>query len=163
MRDDDAFLEFVAARTQALRRTAYFMCGDWHHAKDAVQAALIKLYQQPPRDWGAAEAWVRTVLVRTIISDSRRPWRRHERPSDDLPDKAASTTPDQVGDRALLLDALRRLPARQRAVVVLRFWDQMSVAEVARSLHLSEGTVKSHTSRGLKALRIDLEHTHEPV
>jgi RNA polymerase sigma-70 factor (sigma-E family) len=158
MRDDQRYRDFVVARAPALRRTAFLVCGDWHRAEDAVQAVLVQLYVRPPRVWDAADAWVRTALVRKLVDESRRSWRRREHPTDELPERAA--LPDAAhGDRDVLLAALRLLPARQRAVVVLRYWEDMSVTETAAALDLNEGTVKSHASRGLAALRLQLEGT----
>ena len=160
MRDEDRYREYVVARAAALRRTAFLLCGDWHRAEDAVQHVLIALYVSPPRQWQAVDAWVRTALVRRLVDESRRPWRRHERPAPQLPDTAQAAAGDEAsGERAVLLAALAALPARQRAVVVLRYWDDLSVAETAHALGISEGTVKSHASRGLAALRSDLERT----
>lgn len=157
MRDEDRYREYVRARTPGLRRTAFLICGDWHRAEDAVQAVLVALYVRPPRDWAAADAWVRTALARKLIDESRRPWHR-ERLSADLPDTAAPDGPE-AADRLALLDALRGLPPRQRAVVVLRFWDDLSVGQTAAALGMSDGTVKSYTSRGLASLRAVMERT----
>lgn len=157
MRDEGEYREYVAARAPALRRTAYLLCGDWHRAEDVVQAVLIALYVHPPRDWEAVDGWVRTALMRRVIDESRRPWRR-ERPVEALPD--TPMLQHDSAERMALLDALRTLPIRQRAVVVLRFWDDLSVQDTAAALDISEGTVKSHSSRGLAALRLTLERTH---
>lgn len=157
MRDEGEYREYVAARAPALRRTAYLLCGDWHRAEDVVQAVLIALYVHPPRDWVAVDGWVRTALMRKVIDESRRPWRR-ERSVEVLPD--TPLLQHDSAERMALLDALRTLPVRQRAVVVLRFWDDLSVQDTAAALDISEGTVKSHSSRGLAALRLTLERTH---
>lgn len=153
---DDAFTEFVVARRDHLRRTAYAVCGDWHRADDLVQTALVKLYAAWPRVQrrGAEEAYARTIIVRAAIDDSRRPWRR-ERPVAQLPD-AATEAPE---DRGELFDALQRLPVMQRSAVVLRHWLGLSVEETAATLRISQGTVKSHTSRAMTALRATLQHT----
>ena len=156
MRDEAEYREYVAARAPTLRRTAYLLCGDWHRAEDAVQAVLIALYVHPPKDWEAVDSWVRTALVRKLIDESRRPWRR-EHSVEVLPE--TPWTHDDPGERMAVLDALRALPKRQRAVVVLRFWDDLSVHDTAAALDISEGTVKSHTARGLTALRLTLERT----
>ena len=150
------FEAFVAARSDALVRTAFLMCGDWHQAQDALQIALTKLYvawrRIERRD--SVEAYARRVLVRCVIDERRRGWRR-ERPTDNLPDHAA---PDcRSDDRDVMLDALRVLPNDQRVVLVLRYWEDLSIAETARMLDLSTGTVKSRASRGLTALRVHLD------
>jgi RNA polymerase sigma-70 factor (sigma-E family) len=150
--DEEAYTEFVAARQTHLRRIAYALCGDWHRAEDLLQTALTKLYVAWPRirHAGGEEAYVRQIMVRANIDESRRPWRR-ERPSAELPDRAA-TEPTAVEERSALFDALQELPEQQRKVVVLRHWLGLSVRETAGELGISEGTVKSHSSRGLAAL-----------
>ncbi len=152
---DERYEDYVRARSPALRRTAYLLCGDWQRAEDAVQAVLIALYVRPPNDWAAVDAWTRTALVRRVIDESRRPWRRRERSVSTLPDAPADS--GEATDRLDLVAALRRLPERQRAVVVLRYWEGLDVAQTAAALRISEGTVKSHTSRALAALRLVME------
>ena len=148
-----SYVDFVTARRDHLRRVAYAMCGDWHRADDLVQTALVKLYVAWPRvrRTGSEEAYARTILVRASIDESRRPWRR-ERPTEAVPD-APAAAPLAVEERSALLDALHALPPQQRVAVVLRHWLGLSVAEAAKEMRISEGTVKSHTSRGLDALR----------
>ena len=149
---EEAFTEFVAARQAHLRRIAYALCGDWHQADDLLQTALTKLYVAWPRirHEGGEEAYVRQIMVRANIDDSRRPWRR-ERPSADLPDQPGDQ-PTPLEERSALFDALQSLPEQQRKVVVLRHWLGLSVRETATELGINEGTVKSHSSRGLKTL-----------
>ena len=159
-RDHEAsYVEFVTARRDHLRRTAFALCGDWHRADDLLQTALVKLYLAWPRvrRSGAEEVYVRTILVRASIDESRRPWRR-ERPSETVPDVPAAA-PFPVEERSALLDALHALPPQQRVAVVLRHWVGLSVAETAKEMRVSEGTVKSNTSRGLAALRASWEPT----
>jgi RNA polymerase sigma-70 factor (sigma-E family) len=153
---DAAYTEFVRARRPHLRRIAYAICGDWHRADDLVQTALVKLYVAWPRVHrdGREEAYVRTIIVRANIDESRRPWRR-ERPGLDGPDRAARE-PLPVEERSALFDALQGLPTMQRKTVLLRHWLGLSVAETAHELAISEGTVKSHSSRGLAALQAAL-------
>jgi RNA polymerase sigma-70 factor (sigma-E family) len=155
-----AYVEFVTTRRAHLRRIAFALCSDWHRADDLLQIALVKLYVAWPRVRrnGAEEAYVRTILVRASIDEARRPWRRREQPTDRLPDMAARE-PEALGERPALLAALGDLPAQQRAAVVLRHWLGLSVAETAKEMRISEGTVKSHTSRGLEALRAALAPT----
>lgn len=159
--DDDEFNELVAARSQALRRTAYMMCGDWHQAEDLTQIAFIKLHAA----WGRVrrredlDAYLRKTLLRACIDEKRRAWWRRERPaSDALPDgpAAGAASDTAAADRDLLVAALRTLPAGQRAVLVLRFWEDQSVEDTARLLGCSAGTVKSQTARGLASLRAEL-------
>ena len=153
--DDGEFGELVAARSQALRRTAYLMCGDWHQAEDLVQMTFIKLHAA----WGrvqrddSLDAYLRKTLLRTCIDEKRRGWFRRESPATgqlpELPDPSDPTSTD----RDVLVAALRRITPGQRAVLVLRFWEDQSVEEAARLLGCSTGTVKSQTARGLAALR----------
>jgi RNA polymerase sigma-70 factor (sigma-E family) len=156
---ESAYVDYVTARRAHLRRVAYALCGDWHRADDLLQTALVKLYVAWPqvRRTGSEDAYVRRILVRASIDESRRPWRR-ERATDDLPDRPAPE-PTGVEERAALFDALQALPPQQRAAVVLRHWLGLSVAETAAELGINEGTVKSHTSRGLAALRLTMEPT----
>ena len=151
---DTAFSEFVHARRTHLRRIAYAVCGDWHRADDLVQTALVKLYVAWPRLHrdGREEAYVRTIIVRTDIDEHRRAWRRRELTG--LPEvERAAAAPFPVEERSALFEALQDLPTMQRKVVVLRHWLGLSVAEAAHELRISEGTVKSHSHRGLEALR----------
>ena len=151
---DAAFSEFVQARRTHLRRIAYAVCGDWHRADDLVQTALVKLYVAWPRLHrdGREEAYVRTIIVRTDIDEHRRAWRRRELSG--LPEvEPAGATPFPVEERSALFEALQGLPTMQRKVVVLRHWLGLSVAETAQELRISQGTVKSHSHRGLESLR----------
>lgn len=158
---DEAFTEYVVSRRAHLRRTAYLICGDWHVAEDLVQTALTKLYAAWPRvsRRESVEAYTRRIIVRAHIDERRRPWRR-ETPGVDGFDRA-SADPIDVEGRDALVQALAALPARQRQAVVLRHWYGLSVRETADDLGCSEGTVKSHTARGMAALRSMLS-TEEP-
>jgi RNA polymerase sigma-70 factor (sigma-E family) len=157
VRRDEEFTAYVAARAGVLRRSAYLLCGDWHRAEDLVQSALTKAYLS----WGRVsradnvDGYVRTMLVRTYLDEQRRRWRR-EQPTEDVGDRGGADPSDRVAARLDLVRALGTLPPRQRAVVVLRCWEDLPIAEVARTLDCSEGTVKSQTSRGLAALRAEL-------
>jgi RNA polymerase sigma-70 factor (sigma-E family) len=148
-----AYVEFATSRRDQLRRIAYGMCGDWHRADDLVQTTLVKLYVAWPRvaRSGSEDAYARKILLNAAIDASRRPATR-ERPTDLLPETPAPA-PLSVEDRTSLVAALQTLPAQQRATVLLRHWLDLSVAETAAELGISEGTVKSHTSRALSALR----------
>lgn len=152
------FEEFVVARRSRLRGLAYALCGDWHAAEDLVQIALAKLYVAWPRleRKGAEEAYCRRIIATARIDESRRPW-RGERPGlQDVDAAARSTDPS---DRPALVTALQQLPVMQRKVVLLRHWWGLSVAETADELRISEGTVKSHSSRGLARLQQLLDET----
>lgn len=150
---DAAFSEFVRARRTHLRRIAYAVCGDWDRAEDLLQTALVKLYVAWPRlhREGAEESYVRTIIVRANIDEHRRPWTRERVGLPDGDRAAPEGTP--VEERTALFEALQSLPVMQRKVVVLRHWLGLSVEETARELRISDGTVKSHSSRGLEALR----------
>lgn len=151
---DRAFEDFVVERRPHLRRIAYALCGSWDRADDLVQVALEKAYVAWPRisRAGAVESYVRTIIVRANIDESRRPWRR-EHPAEELPDSVEPAADGELVERTALFVALRRLPEMQRAVVLLRYWLDLPVAQVADELNIGEGTVKSHGSRGLAALR----------
>ena len=159
---DTAYTEFVRARYTHLRRIAYASCGDWHRAEDLVQTALVKLYVAWPRvrREGSEEAYARTIIVRANIDESRRPWRREQAGLDGRDRVAREPVP--VEERSALFDALQQLPAMQRKTVLLRHWLGISVAETATELQISEGTVKSHTSRGLASLQAVLATDASP-
>src|SRR6478735_12222817 len=150
---DEEFVAFVLARRTHLRRIAYAVCGDWHRADDLTQIALAKLYVAWPRVSrdGREEAYVRTIIVRADIDEHRRPWRRESVGLPEREQPAPETPP--VEERSALFEALQSLPLMQRKVIVLRHWLALSVAETADELGNSQGTVKSHSSRGLEALR----------
>jgi RNA polymerase sigma-70 factor (sigma-E family) len=146
------FVEFAAARSDALFRTALLLCGDWHLAEDLVQIALGKVY----RSWSRVDrtsnpaAYARTVLVRSYLSHRRRPSSR-EQPLSVLPDTPAEE-PD-VTLRVVLFAALADLRPRDRAVVILRFLEDLTVDEVAAELGLSPGAVRNRSMRALARLR----------
>ena len=151
---EEEFREFVAARSGALLRTAYLLAGDWATAEDLLQTALTKTYLAWKRLGGieAIEPYARRVLVNTSTSWWRRRW-HGERPTDVLPERAGVDEIEQQLDRDALWRHLSALPARQRAVLVLRFYEDMSEAQTAALLEISPGTVKSQTSRALSTLR----------
>ena len=152
--DDEGFRAFVAARQRALLRSAWLLTGDWQSAEDLVQTALVRAWPhwRRLRDAEHAEAYVRRVMLNTFSSWWRRRW-RGETPTADLPDRAAEA--DDADVRAVLLDAVRLLPKRQRAVVVLRFFDDLTEARAAEVLGCSVGTVKSQAAKALATLRRD--------
>lgn len=155
---DNDFIAFVAARGPALRRTAYLLTGDWHSAEDVVQSALVKLYVAWPRvrRRGEEAAYARKVVLRTFLDHRRKPWRR-EQSTAELPDvQQLGDVGAPIGDRLTILAALAKLPHGMRAVVVCRFWEDLSVEETSYLLHVSTGTVKSQTAKALARLRSDL-------
>jgi RNA polymerase sigma-70 factor (sigma-E family) len=146
------FREYVEASRAALLRMAFLTCGDWHHAEDAVQTALVKLFGAWDRTRReTADAYARRIVANVLVDQTRRGWFRREQsyafPPDQL--EAMSLGDDQAEAAAILA----RLPLRQRATIVLRFWEDQSVEQTARILRCSTGTVKSNTARGLKTLR----------
>ncbi|HEX6499627.1 MAG TPA: SigE family RNA polymerase sigma factor [Micromonosporaceae bacterium] len=151
---EQEFHDFVAARSQALLRTAYLLAGDWATAEDLLQSSLTKTYLAWRRLGGieAVEPYARRVLVNTATSWWRRRW-HGERPTEVLPDRAAPDRVEEQLDRDALWAYVKELPARQRAVLVLRFYEDQSEAETARLLGVSVGTVKSQCSRALATLR----------
>lgn len=150
---DEDFADLVHAAWPSLYRTAYLLLGDAAEAEDLTQTALAKTYASwgRVREPAAARGYARTVLVNTATSWFRRRSWRNELPTETLPERPAPEVGDD--DRPVLLAALARLAPRQRAVVVLRFYDDLSVAETARALGVTEGTVKSQTSVALDRLR----------
>jgi RNA polymerase sigma-70 factor (sigma-E family) len=154
-RDAEEFTSFVLAGQPRLRRTAYLMCGDWSLASDHVQDALMRVYRHWPRLRSDAEAhaYARKAVVSVVIDAKRR------RSSTEVPVESVVDRPggpddaDRSADRDLLTRCLAQVPARQRACLVLRYYDDLSVSEVATVLGCSEGTVKSQTARGLDTLQ----------
>jgi RNA polymerase sigma-70 factor (sigma-E family) len=151
--DEAQFREYVEARMVTLRRTAYLVCGDWQVAEDAVAVALGKLYVHWARANASTnlDAYVRRMVMRSIVDEWRRPWRR-EHSVEYVVSPAESAQPP-TEDRMMLIGALAKMPPRRRAVLVLRFFEDLSVEETAEALGISHGTVKSQTARGLAALR----------
>ncbi|MFD0598313.1 SigE family RNA polymerase sigma factor [Catellatospora coxensis] len=144
----------MAERSPGLLRTAYLLTGNWATAEDLLQTAFTKTYLAWKRLGGieAVEPYVRRVLVTTATSWWRRRW-RGELPTEFLPERAAPDRFDERIDRDLLWEHVKALPARQRAVLVLRFYEDMSEAQTAALLQISPGTVKSQSSRALTTLR----------
>jgi RNA polymerase sigma-70 factor (sigma-E family) len=150
--DDTSFLDFVSTRRTRLRATAYLMCGDWHRADDVVQEALIRLYVAWPRIAAspALSAYARRTVVNTALNLARK-GSSGEIPVVEVRDQVAPADP--VDARMDIIAALGRLGPRQRACVVLRYFEDQSVAEVAELLGCRPGTVKSQTARALDTLR----------
>jgi RNA polymerase sigma-70 factor (sigma-E family) len=151
---EQEFRDFVAVRSGALHRTAYLLVGDWALAEDLVQTALVKTYLAWRRLDGIAaiEPYTRKVLVNTATTWWRRRW-RGERPTGVLPERPVADGAEQRAERDRVWQLIQTLPARQRAVVVLRYYEDLSEAETARLLDISVGTVKSQTSRAMESLR----------
>ena len=156
MADRSGFDEFVATRSAALLRTAYLLTGDHGLAEDLLQTALAKCWFAWERIDGSPEPYVRRVLATTYATWWRRRW-RGERPTGELPDRGDPAATAPVDDRDALWRALDTLPRRQRAVVVLRYYEDLSEAETAAALGISTGTVKSQAAKALAALRRDAD------
>ena len=156
--DDPAFRDYVRARRQALLRTAYLLTGNLADAEDLVQSALAKIYLAWHRieDRSAIDSYVRRAMVNTQISWWRRR-RLEEFPTDEIPDQATVDYPVSTDVQESLRRAIDRLPQRMRAAVMLRYYEDMTEAEVAEVLGVSVGTVKSTVSRAVAKLRIDIE------
>ena len=157
MREEQSFDELVDACSPRLLRTAWLLTGDPQLAEDLLQTALAATCQRwgRLRDTGAAEAYVRKVMATTASRWWRRKW-HGERPTEVLPEHPSADAYDAVDDRQGLRTALALLPPRQRACVVLRFYEDLSEQQVADVLDCSVGTVKSSTSRALAKLRAHL-------
>ena len=159
--------QFVAARGVGLLRAAYLLTGDRHLAEDLVQAALAKVWPK----WeavvaqGEPDGYVRRTLLTTYLSWRRRPG-FFERPTSALPDLAAPSADPADADpdlRRAMLAALARLPRRQRATVVLRYFEDLSDVQTAQAMGCSVGTVKSQTAKALRTLRAHLSDTRTEV
>lgn len=157
---DDTYTAYVSEKVPWLRRVAYLLCQDWHRADDLVQVSAAKLYVQ----WRRVErmenpdAYLHRILLNTYLAEQRTSWWQRVVPMGD-DREALDTVARNVADLESAIDisaALAALPARQRAAIVLRHFCDLSVEETAELMSCSSGTVKSHTSRGLAALRSSL-------
>jgi RNA polymerase sigma-70 factor (sigma-E family) len=154
----EEFAEFAAAASSRLRRTAFLLCGDWHTAEDLAQATLAKLFVSWRRinRRDAAYAYATRTLVNTYLA-GRRTKRAGELLTDRPPERPVEQQAPEL--RIVVLSALAALPPRARAVVVLRYWADMSVDQVADVLGCSPGNVKSQSSRAMDKLRLLLGDT----
>jgi RNA polymerase sigma-70 factor (sigma-E family) len=152
--DKPDFDDFVAARSTALLRTAYLLTHDHALAEDLLQTALTKSWFAWGRISGSPEAYVRKVLVNTFASSWRRRW-NGELATAELPERGTDDTADAITTEQDLWAAMGRLPRRQRAVVVLRYFEDLTEVQTADALGCSVGTVKSQASKALAKLRID--------
>ncbi|GAB2691806.1 SigE family RNA polymerase sigma factor [Kitasatospora kifunensis] len=155
MREPEGFQEYVRGRQRSLLRSAYLITGDPHLAHDLVQSALVRAWPRWERisRLENVDGYVYRVLVTTWTSWKRRRW-HGEIPHGQVPDGAAVADPqDTSAERVTVAEALRALPPRQRAVVVLRFYADLTEAQTAEAMGCSVGTVKSQTAKALAALR----------
>jgi RNA polymerase sigma-70 factor (sigma-E family) len=153
----EGFAEFVASRERALQRSAWLLTGDWALAQDLVQTALVRSWPrwERIRRRDNPETCVRKVMVNTWLTWTRRRW-RGEQAFATVPEEAApGDHATETAVRVAVAQALATLPARQRAVLVMRLFDDMSVADVAAALNLAAATVKSTTAQALARLRED--------
>ncbi len=152
---DSEFEAYMQARQPSLLRTAYLLTGDQHSAEDLVQTALAKLYLS----WDKVQrrelidGYVRRIMVNEHNSLWRRAWKKREVATDRVPDRAAAADRVDHGESAALWEFVQTLPRKQRAVIVLRYYEDLSEAEVADILGISVGTVKSQASRALASMR----------
>ncbi|GAA2388089.1 SigE family RNA polymerase sigma factor [Dactylosporangium salmoneum] len=156
MRVDASFTDFVTARSTALLRTAYLLTGDRGHAEDLLQTALLRAARRWRSVQDAPEAYVRRILV-NLSHDRRRLLFRRPREAPLPPDpdlvRGADAGLERVAERDSVVAALAALPVRQRQVIVLRYFEDLSVDQTAELLRCTPGTVKSHASRALSRLR----------
>ncbi|ANN21039.1 RNA polymerase subunit sigma-24 [Amycolatopsis orientalis] len=150
---DGEFARYFGERAHNLRATAYLLCGDWHQAEDITQAALLKLYLAWPRlaRHDALDGYARKIVLRTFLSEHRRVWRKREKLTGELPELPAETAGNE--QEMLVRHALSGIAPKQRAVLVLRYFEDLSVEETAATLGCSTGNVKSQSARGLATLR----------
>ena len=152
---DHDFVAFYAERGGHLRNTAFLLCGDWHLAEDLTQIVFTKLY----RSWqrldrhDTLDLYARKVLLRAFLDERRRPWRREFPVEPSSAELDGAAVGEDEASHPGLHAALMRLPKRRRAALVLRFWADMSIEQVADAMNCSVGTVKSQTARGLAQLR----------
>ena len=154
--DEKEFGDYVVGRSRRLCEFAYLMCGNWHTAEDAVQTALTKLFLawRRLRDRGAVDPYVRRIIVRVLLDQRRLARFKREASWAQPPESnSAQDLADATPDRLVVLQALAKVPPRQRAVLVLRYWEDQSVEETAELLKCSPGTVKSQSACGLQNLR----------
>lgn len=156
-RDEQEFAEYFAARRDSARRTAYMMCGDWNRGDDLARAAFVAVHRNWTRirDRAALDVYLRTRIARAAVGESWKPWRGDRRAGIvPEPHGAPRARSDEwAGDCADFVSTLRHIPPRQRAVLVLRYFEGLDVRAVAETLHCGEGDVKSQTARGLVKLR----------
>ncbi len=155
MRFADEFEEFAEAASPQLRRTAFLLCGDWHTAEDLVQSALAKVFVawRRIRRQDAAHSYATRTLLNCYLADRRRK-RPVEVLTGQLPESAIAVPAPET--RLVVLAALEALPARSRAVVVLRYWADLSIEDTAALLRCSPGNVRSQSTRALAKLRVAL-------
>lgn len=161
---DAEFSAYMHARQASLLRTAYLLTGDRHTAEDLVQTAFAKLYLawDKVEQQGSIDGYVRRILVNENNSMWRRAWKKREFATEVMPDRPHHDDYDSGAGRELW-DLVQTLPRKARAVVVLRYYEELSEAETAEVLGISVGTVKSQASRALATLRERAPQTLNPT
>ena len=159
MTDDEDFVDFVTARWNALHRFAWLLTGGHQSAEDVLQLSLEKSYVRWSRirRMDSPEAYVRRVITNAVISESRRPFHHHEVQRDHMPEPSIGTFEGGSDAHSQLWPLVCGLPPRQRAVVVLRFYEDLTEVQVADVLACSVGTVKSQTHDAMRSLRQGVE------
>ncbi|MFI0448204.1 SigE family RNA polymerase sigma factor [Actinomadura sp. 6N118] len=161
MRESPEFARYAAERSPRLFKTAFLLCRDRGQAEDLVQITLVKAWRAWRRIQDDPDPYVYRILVNSHASSMRRLWRR-EIPTDVPPETPSADETGHLDDRTWLLEALAKLPERQRAVIVLRFFEDMTEPQVAAVMGCSVGTVKSQASKALAKLRVNPQ-VMEPV
>ncbi len=170
--DEQQYVEYVTARLPWMRRVAFLLCNDWHQTDDICQTALASLYihWRKANDATNVNAYVRMIIVRAFLGERRKPWFRrvdlvdvHNEAIGVVVGRVQPADPDETETALVVRTALAALPPRQRAVVVLRYYCDLSINEVAATLQCSVGTVKSQTSKGVNSLRQLLAPQHVSV
>ncbi|AXG14469.1 SigE family RNA polymerase sigma factor [Intrasporangium calvum] len=148
--DEEAFRSFVMERQTVLRRRAFLLCGNWADGDELVQEALARVYVAWPRiSPGAEAAYTRRTMMNLYLNDQRK--RRREVLTDEPPEPALTEHDRELA--LTLTGLLKDLPDKQRAVIVLRFWEDLTVPQIAECTGVAEGTIKSQISRGIAVLR----------
>ena len=161
--DEQRYDAYVRSRLPWIRKVAYLLCQDWHRADDIGQVAITRLYVH----WASAsratdlDAYLRTMLLRVFLSERRTAWARRVRLGAEPVEPVGAA--DDTAGRLVVRQALADVAPRQRAVLVLRFYCDLSVEQTAETLGCSPGTVKSQTARGLDALRRALQAREVPI
>src|ERR1039457_1367438 len=151
------FGEFVRDYRETLRKLAFWMCGDWHASEDVVQDALVAIHRRwPGLDNAGRISYARTVVAHLVIRDLDRRGRPKEEQRDE---EAGACEEEQWVDRLTVRDALAHLSARQREIVMLRFWNALSTGEIAERLSMPAGTVRSDLTRAYAILRMLLQES----
>jgi RNA polymerase sigma-70 factor (sigma-E family) len=163
--EEDRFADFVRARSATLFRTAYLMTGDYQRAEDLLQATLVRVYQRWPRVDALEQpvAYARKILVNQAVSWwRRRSW--HESPLMPGDEPSGVDRVDEVAEHERVWKAVLSLPPRQRAVIVLRYYEDLTEADIAEALAMAPGTVKSHSHAAARRLAgLLAEPARQPV